>query len=342
MNFRILSICIVLLGITLSGVFGFTSHAQAQVNNSNDIIVGLLPENPKPNQTTLVTIESYSIDLNSSKISWYRNEKLISQGVGLKKTPIQTGALGSETTLRIRIDTPTETFTKTITLIPASVSINWEARTYTPPFYKGKALFTHQSNVIFVASPNLMFNGQFIPKENLVYTWTKNGTVLGDQSGYGKYTLSLTGSIISRSLDISVSVQDSKSGVSAFENISLDPKEPEILMYKNDPLYGTQYQKALSGTIPLISNEITLEAIPYYFSTNNTTGFNSLLPTWSINGTKTTDNNLSLIKTFRKVGDNFGISNIGLSIQQNQRILQFADKILSIDFTKEKTETKNP
>lgn len=319
--------------IIIAGVFLTTTSVSAQFNESSDISVGVLPANPQPNQTVQITIESYSINLDSAQITWSVNGKQVKKGMGIKNISTQTGKLGTETSVSITVSTGAETFTKNISIVPASVSILWEARTYTPPFFKGKALFSHQSNIVFVAAPRIMANGREIPKENLIYTWSKNGTVLGDQNGYGRYTLAITGSIISRPLSIDLEVSDPNTGITAFDTIDIAPIEPEITTYVVDPLYGVQYNKAIRGTLPLIGKEVTLTAVPYYFSNVGST-LGNVSYNWSINGNTISDGQNTRTRVFRKVGEVFGISNIDLKVLQENRLLQFASYNLSIDFLK--------
>lgn len=329
MNFRFSHILFVFIFSVTIGLFGFTLPLNAQVDSSSDISIGTLPTNPGPNQSIQVTIESYSINLNSSKISWYVNNKLITQGVGIKTIPTQTGNLGSETVISVQIDTETETLTKKLTIIPTSVNILWEARTYTPPFFKGKALFSHQSNILFTAIPRIVVKGKEIPKENLIYTWSKNGVILGDKNGYGKYTLPQTGSVISRPFSIEVEVSDPNTGITAFNTTNVQPIEPEIIIYKTDPLYGVEYSKAILDSLPLSGKEITLTAVPYFFSNIENISYN-----WSINGNDISDGQNTSTRVFRKVGEVFGISQINLKIIQKNKILQFASHNVSIEFLK--------
>lgn len=320
--------------LVVCGIFFTTTSVSAQLNESSDISIGLLPANPQPNQSIQITIESYSINLDASKITWYVNGKEVRKGTGVKNIYTQTGKLGTETSVKVTVDTGTGIFTKNISIMPASVSIIWEARTYTPPFFKGKALFSHQSNIVFVAAPRIIANGKEIPKENLIYTWSKNGTTLGDQNGYGRYMLPITGSIISRPLSIDLEVSDPDTGITAFNTIDIAPIEPEIINYIVDPLYGVQYNKALSGSLPLKGREVTLIAVPYFFSSQRAVNGGELTYTWSINGDTISDNLNTNTRVFRKVGDVFGISNISLKVEQINRLLQFASSDVSIDFLK--------
>src|SRR3990167_742525 len=92
-------------------------------------------------------------------------------------------------------------FLLTTVVLAQSVDILWQGDTYTPPFYKGKSLWSNQSRITFVAIPQGLGN-----PASLNYKWTKNGTVLGNINGIGKNTLSFTDSILSRPQTIRVDI----------------------------------------------------------------------------------------------------------------------------------------
>lgn len=311
-----------------------TSYAQFIDINESDVLASIYPENPQPKNPVTVTIETYSFNLDSSTIKWYVNGNLAQEGKGLKTLTFQVGNAGQTSSVRIVIDSDKGQVIKNIVINPSIVTIVWEADTYTPPFFKGKALFSHQSNIIFMAQPQIIVAGRTINPSNLIYTWSKDGTTLGSQSGYGKQTLTLTGSIISRSMKVMVEVQDPTSGSTASGIIQINPVEPETLMYIVDPLYGTQYNKAINGDLPLTNKEVTLTAAPYYFSTNDQYGENNMSYNWSINGNTISDGQNTRTRVFRKVGEVFGVSNINLRILHNNKWLQFASYGLIIDFLK--------
>jgi hypothetical protein len=334
---------ITLGSIVVLSLFFIQTHsifAQTALLETNSVSIGLSPENPGPNQTVRALIESFSVDLDSANIRWYVNNVLVNQGLGVKKINFTTNALGKNTTVRAVISSDLGDYEKILSVNPTSVDIVWEAQTYTPPFYKGKALFTHQSQVMFAAFPHIVADGKEIPKEKLIYTWSKDSTVLGEQNGYGKYTLSIIDSIISRPMTIAVSAQDPKSGLSAYSFITIEQQEPLILFYENSPLYGIRYNRSLSNTTSLSSNEITVEAVPYFFSTNNTTNTKDLTYTWSINNTTVEDKQNTSSRIFRKVGDITGVSNISLSIEHRQKILQSTTGLFNINFQKEVAQSQ--
>lgn len=330
MNSRFITLFI----LTLCIFFSAPKIGQAQLIgiSENDVSVGIYPENPQPRDPVTVTIETYSFNLDSSNTKWYVNGNLAQEGRGLKTLTFQVGNLGQTSNVRIVITSDKGTLTKNIAITPSIVTITWEADTYTPPFFKGKALFSHQSIITFMAQPQIVVKGRTLNPANLIYTWSKEGTVLGNQNGYGKQTLTLTGSVISRSMKVMVEVQDTTSGATASGVIQVDPIEPEVLMYVVDPLYGVEYNKAIKGTLPLNGKEVTLTATPYFFSTNGQYGEDNMSYNWSINGNTISDGQNTRTRVFRKVGEVFGISNIGLRILQENKLLQFASYNLAIDF----------
>lgn len=307
-----------------------TGHAQLIGITESDVSIAAYPENPQPKDPVTVTIETYSFNLDNSNTKWYVNGNLAQEGKGLKTLTFQVGDLGQTTNVRIVITSEKGQLIKTIAITPSIVTLVWEADTYTPPFFKGKALFSHQSTITFMAQPQLVSGGRALNPANLIYTWSKDGTVLGNQNGYGKQTLTLTGSVISRTMKVMVEVQDPTTGITASGVIQVDPVEPEVITYIVDPLYGTQYNKAIKGTLPLTGKEVTLTAAPYFFS--NTEAGSDVSYNWSINGSTISDKQNTRTRVFRKVGEVFGISNINLRVLQENKLLQFASYNLAINF----------
>ena len=304
----------------------------------SDISLTLDPENPGPHQQVTVSIDSFATDLNSTPITWNVNGKKVLSGIGQKQITVSSGNIGQKTTITILIDSQTGLIEKDVSIIPSSVDLIWEADTYTPPFFKGKPLFSPESTITFIAVPHLMRNGVEVSSGNLIYKWTNNGTVLGDRGGYGKSTLSITGSILPRPMDISVEATDPVGAGVADGEVSLTPLAPFVLLYKNDPLYGVQYEKALQGNFSLLGNEIDMVAVPYYFSTPMKDDAN-MSYTWQINGTPINDGINSSGKIFRSAGDTSGISNISVSASQSQTMFQTAQQSVMINFQKNTAQT---
>lgn len=311
--------------------------ANAQLNvglSSSDISVTLNPENPGPNQVVGISIESFAMDLNSANIVWLVNGKKTLSGIGQKQLTVTTGKLGQKTSVNISISSQTGTIEKNFSITPTSVDLIWETDTYTPPFFKGKPLFTAESAITFIAIPHIMRNGVEINPLNLIYKWSNNGTVYGDQGGYGKNNLTIVGSILPRPMDIVVEATDPQSGNMASGEIVIAPLTPFVLFYKNNPLYGVEYQRALAGTYSLSEREIEVTAVPYYFAVNSSFD-NNLTYEWKINGVPINDDQNSASKVFRQVGDVFGTSNISLFVSQSDKMFQNGKQNVLINFQKQ-------
>lgn len=316
--------------------FGFVEIARAQTGSllPADVNLTLSPETPGANQQVSAAIDSYSTDLDAATVYWLVNEKTIQSGKGVKTFSFVTGPTNTTTTLSVFVITQTgQKILKTFTIKPSNVDLIWEAYGYTPPFYKGKTLFSHQDEIRFIALPHIIGgSGAEIPAGNLIYKWTRNGTVLGDFSGYGKNTYTMIASVISRPLEIDVEVTSPTSDDLARSLVTVNPVEPIIIFYENNPLYGIEFQKALTGTVALSnSKEINVLAEPFFFDESSfASGFLSY--NWSINGSQIDTDTTQTSRVFRPKEGTAGTSNISVSIGNTNKMLQSADSSFDLQF----------
>ncbi len=333
--------------IVSSIVFGmffcdtYVVHAQFDTPLPTSINVDISPSTPQPNQTVTITLSSYSTDLNAATITWMLGGKKIDSGKGDKTLSFAVGPSGTDTAVSIVILTNQgETITKSYDIRPTTVDMIWQATGYTPPFYKGKTLFSHQDVIEFIALPHFSdANGAEIPPQNLIYTWTRNGTVVGDFSGYGKYTYTVQSSIISRPLDIQVQVTSPNTNAVGSAETVVAPTDPMVLMYEKNPLYGIQFQKVLAdGAILSSSREINVIGEPYFFGTTDSHD-TSLTYNWSINGNSIDSDTTQTTRVFREPDGVVGTSNISLSVTNTNQILQSAQYAFNLIFGKTQTQT---
>ena len=236
--------------------------------SSEYLTIKTIPENPGPNERVSARLEFFSSDLNRAEISWYLNGELQKRGVGEVALDFQTGDLGEVSRISVVINTfEGENLQKEVVLIPAGVSLVWNAKTYTPPFYKGRSLFTHKSEVSISAVPEFVnSSGNRINPNNLIYRWYQGANFLQSQSGTGKNSINITGGIITRPLDIRVEVSTLDSSLMASKRLTIRTENPKVLIYEKNPLLGLMTNK-VPDLINLEQREITLEAIPYFFNT---------------------------------------------------------------------------
>jgi len=157
----------------------------------------------------------------------------------------------------------------------------WEAESYTPTTYPGKALPSEGSRVFVIAMSNFVTaDGTKIEDRNLSYEWVANFRPNRAASGVGKnvYVVDLPQG--RAETDISVTVRENGGSLVASETLSIAPFAPRVLIYEEHPLLGTRYERALSDTYPLRSSEVTMRAEPYFLSGS----ISSFSYTWTLGG----------------------------------------------------------
>lgn len=211
-----------------------------------------------------------------------------------------------------------------ISINAQSVDLLWQGETYAPPFYKGRALWSNQSKITFVAIPQ----GLGSPA-SLYYKWTKNGTVLGNVSGVGRNYLYSYDSALSRPQNVEINILSGPKGtVLASASTLVVPIPPALVVYENNPLYGFMFHREIGGTHQLKEKEVTFTAFPFFFSVfdrlNNDIGYE-----WRTNvGEAQIRNSV----TYRTPEDESGVSAIGVRATSKSKILQTADNDFLVQF----------
>ena len=152
MNYNIIKITKI-FSITFF-VFAVSLFAHAQTPSFGEVVLfDVSPENPRPNQIVTIDIESFSIDLDrADSITWLINNEVVSRGAGIKQMQFETGKLGSHSVIDVVVrGTSMGAITESITIAPTEVDLIWEADSYTPPFYSGKALPASDADITIVA-----------------------------------------------------------------------------------------------------------------------------------------------------------------------------------------------
>jgi hypothetical protein len=326
--------------ITFLGVFSFAFSAKAQTsqgivdNIKNNIQISINPQYPKAGDNVAIHLQSYSTPLDQATISWIVGGKVISKGFGLTDFSVTAGRIGSKSTVTARIVAADgSVIDKTVTIQPADIDLLWQATSYVPPFYQGKALYPHQGLITFTAIPNVSAD-KSITKSlgSYIYTWKKDNDVLGSFSVYGRDTFSLLGTIISRPFTIEVDVS-STDGVSlGSASATINPIPPQIALYENDPLLGVLYNKNLSN-YTMQGKEVSVTAVPFYFNTGAEPA--QLEYKWTMNGQSIASQTDPATLTLRNTTGASGNSTIGLRISNVLKTLQSASNSMSITFNQD-------
>lgn len=294
------------------------------------LAITVFPQIPKPGQTIKVELRSSRLALERAKISWFVNNKAFQSGVGLTKIETKAGLNGSSTTFRAVVSLDGKTYEKSNSIAPASVDLIWQARSYTPPMYKGKALFPYQGEVTVVAMPDMIENGVRLNSKNLLYTWKANGSRLKGSGGLGNDSITVESDVIVRPIEISVEVLSVSGKTAATQSIVLEYAEPIILLYEDNPLYGPLYHQTLGGTINLQAQEIWIKAAPYYFSTPNHHVDRAIAFDWNINNGSTGQRQSTII--LRHNGEQSGQSVLSVKTTSPNRVMQSSAGNVTINF----------
>ncbi len=315
-------------------LFGFsTVNAQLNISSQNDVNVQISPDNPKPFGGVSISLESYSLDINAAEISWTINGKMMKKGFGEKVYSFSVGDIYTKIFVDIGIRTNDGIFIrKSLSIKPTAVDLIWETVGFTPPFYKGRTLFSHQNSITFTAIPHITnSDNSEIGAKNLIYKWKKDGSVLDSNSGYGKNSITITGSIISRPIDIEVEVSTKDNDGFGHARSVVAPTDPTILLYEKNPIYGIQFQKTLTGNLLLNEPEVAVIAMPYFFGIKYMTS-PEISYKWQINGVNIDGDVSQTTRVFRQLEGASGFAKISISIENSKKILQYASRLVTIGF----------
>jgi len=328
LEFKLLIICLVVLALS---AFPFGVFAVSE----SSISVNLTPENPSPNENTTITLSSYTSNLDSVLISWFVNGLPVQggkSGIGKKSFSLNAPATGSVTTVRALISLPGGEIEKKITIKPSvMVLLSQAIDSYVPPFYRGKALPTADSEIKVVAMPEIKNAGGTVNPKNLVYTWKRNYNNEVEGSGYGQNFFVYINDYLEDSDNIGVTASTVDQQYSSQASLDIRATQPRISFYKNDGQLGTLWEEALGDGHRIQGDEIVV-AEPYFISPKEIQN-PVLVWNWFIN------DNMVQTPIYRK---NFmplraetgtsGESKLRLEIENNEQLLGTASKEISIEF----------
>ena len=331
MKLKSLALCLV-ISFTILGNISI-HKVYADVDPSNSILVDIIPPNPKPYENVTINLNSYENNLDSVPINWSVKDKTLTSGVGVKSFSIKAPALGEETDVVVTISLSDGVVQKKIPIKPSTMILLWQANdSYVPPFYRGKALPTPDSEVKVVAMPEIKIGSTLMDPNNMTYYWKMNYTNNVDGSGYGKNFFLYISDYLEDSDNISVTASTIDQNSSSAASIDVTTQQqPKILFYKNDPKMGTLWQNALADSFKIQEKDV-IEAIPYFISPKELQ-HPSLIWNWFINDDRVNvtgfRKNLMPLQVQANV---HGTSKLRLNMENKDKIFQTAEKEITIEF----------
>jgi len=327
MKLRLL-LCLIAALMVSCAVLSFKANAASDSN----ILVNMVPENPAPNESVSITLSSYVNDLNSVSISWTVSGKTVLSGIGKTTFSLTAPGIGGETDVVAAVALPDGLTNTTIVVKPTEMVLLWQADdSYVPPFYRGKALPTPDSEVKVVAIPEIKNSSQMVDPANLVYAWKQDYTNNVDGSGYGKDSFIYVNDYLDSSNDIEVTASTIDQQNSAEASLDINTYQPKIVFYKNDPDLGTIWGQALSDGYKIQYQEI-VQAAPYFISPKDIR-IPFLTFNWSINDNPITvpDYSKNLMPLKVPTGTS-GTSTLKLEIDNTEKIFETVTKEINLTF----------
>ncbi len=262
-----------MLGTTAMAALLVLAYTAPIVNAQNppslvNMEVTAKPAIPKPFDQVELTVKSYNVSLATALITWKVDGQVVRSSRGAQSHTITAGPIGSATAVEIVAENEGRTVTTSYILRPQYVGIAWEAQTYTPILYRGKALHAPSSSIRVTALPVLVNrSGIELSEDDLQYTWSIHRSVQPQLSGYGKQSVVVENSRILQPLDIAVEVRSRDNTLVAANNVRIPVSQPQILLYEQNPVLGVRYARALGNEYAISAREATLVAEPYHLST---------------------------------------------------------------------------
>ncbi len=318
--------------IILVAILPFAVNAASPTS----ILVSVNPENPAPNENVDINLSSYANNLDSVLISWSVNGKGVSSGIGKKSFSTVAPNAGAETRIVATVALPDGSIDKVITIRPTVMALLWQANdSYVPPFYKGKALPTADSEIKVVAMPEirdqLKNGGSVVNSKNLVYAWKKDYTNDANAGGYSKNYYTYASDYLEDSSNVSVVASTTDQKYSSQASMNIRTFEPKILFYKNDPALGTLWENALRDGYIVQDAEI-LEAAPYFISPKDIR-IPSLSWSWSINDFYVeVDGIRKNLFPVKVPAGTSGTSRIRLEISNKYKLFESATGAINVEF----------
>jgi len=263
---------------TLSYFFLWGGIASAQMGiGGGGFSLETRPSLPEPYMPVTVSINDYSVNAVGAAVSWSVNGVVQKDSQNARSITLTAGGLGEKQTVTVTLlGTDGAQMRATTIIEPTLLDVVLEADTYVPSFYRGRALPGRTSMLHATA---VVHDSEGVSDTAYTYRWTLGQDVLFGGAVKGKNTISFAMPIYSKALTVEVIGSEGK--VIARKSITPTSVQPELYFYEWSPLKGL-YQKAITGSFPLIGEEATIYGEPFFVDTAPT-NINASV-TWNIEG----------------------------------------------------------
>lgn len=312
--YRSIFLTLILIGTPLS-----IAYSQQTVQS---IELSLAPTNPNPRESITARVDSFTMDLNEALITWRYNNTVVASGIGTRSVSIIAPNAGTAATIYVTARGTEGTATTLLTVRPAAVDLVWESpNTYTPPFYKGKALPAPGALVRVLAVPAVG-----VP-QTLSYEWSYNDSVVQNQSGKGRSRFTLNTDILTTTNNIRVKALGA--GFSAEESVAIPLRTPTIVAYKKNNGF-VDFSKGTINSLTLNETGTTLRFEPFNFTIARSI-INDLRVRLTLGGS-TVESGALVNELPLSRPEEQGTDTVTATFESNQHQAQSASQTFRIDF----------
>jgi hypothetical protein len=291
------------------------------------LTITLNPQHPQPGEKVTATIDDYSLSTAGAAINWRLDGKAVEVGQGTRAIEFTAPALGTKTALAVSLSLPGGArINAERTITPRYLDIILEPQTYTPRFYAGRALPSHNS--IVRATALLHEKDGAVDPTKYSYTWRLNNKVIGGGARLGGFK---TDAIVPHGLSstLTVDIADQTGQTVSRRSFSIPSVPVELQLYEVSALYGLE-DKVVKDSLQMIGNSLTLRAVPYYLDLR-AGSTQDIFTEWSINNraTETSSRDPFEITLNRSGG---GSTQIGFKVRNLDILIQGDEISVPIQF----------
>lgn len=251
-------------------------------NTENAVRILATPETPKAGDTIHLKAESPLFDLAKSSLTWRIDGQVVAQGTGISETDYTVSSSATSIEVSLSVDDPAwGSASSVLTITPLELDIIFDAPTYVPPFYRGRALPSGGGNIRLQAIARFPGSRGPLSENTITYTWRRNNRILTSASGLGKSSITVEAPTPGDTDTFSVRASANDDTLSATASVTIPSSEPVLMLYEDQPLFGILFHSAIPKEIPA-RGDITVAAIPY-FATSQRLDDPSLKYAWRIN-----------------------------------------------------------
>lgn len=305
--------------------FIFSSFTKAQTIPQEELFLDiiLIPSNPQPQTRTIAQVTTTGGNINRASISWFLNGEALDSGVGRRQVEFIAPPAGTSAILSVQASLDGISGSTSFTVIPGQVDILWESpNSYTPPFYKGKAIPSAMATLRVVAIPSSL------APRTISYQWERNDQVLQGVSGAGRNAITIKNTELVVTEDIKVSVDSSQ--FQGENRIQITPRSPSIVIYpKNEGFID--YTKGSNESFSLTRESSIIRIEPYFFSLSSQNLADNLRFTYSFNDEGyVPEGRVNEIEISNP--DTGGVSRLQIEIESIREALQNASRRITLFF----------